>query len=59
MTADPKMRALADYFEIYQRDTAQSRASRMSANYITRHMTNDKWFTFLSTSDRGIDAVTL
>ena len=31
----------------------------MSANYITRHMTNDKWFTFLSTADRGIDAVTL
>lgn len=59
MTADPKMRALAEHFEIYQRDIAQSRASRLSANYITRHMTNDKWFSFLSTADRGLDATVI
>jgi len=56
MTADPKMRALAEHFMIYQRDDSQDRADRLSANYVTRHMTNDKWFSFLSTADRGIDA---
>jgi|TARA_R110001606_G_scaffold209896_2_gene357108 hypothetical protein len=56
MNADPKMRALADHFMIYQRDDAGNRATKLSANYVTRHMTNDKWFSFLATADRGIDA---
>jgi len=56
MTADPKMRAMAEHFMIYQRDDSENRADKLSANYITRHMTNDKWFSFLSTADRGIDA---
>ena len=57
--ANPKMRALVEYLDYYQRDDAQIRAQRLSAQYKTRHMTNDKWFAFLSTADRGIDAVTL
>jgi len=59
MKADPKMRALAEHFMIYQRDDAQNRADTLSANYVTRHMTNDKWFSFLSTADRGIDATVI
>ena len=59
LKADPKMRALVEHLEYYQRSDAQSRAERLSAQYITRHMTNDKWFAFLSTADRGIDAVTI
>ena len=57
--ADSKMRALVEYLDYYQRDDAQIRAQRLSAQYVTRHMTNDKWFAFLSTADRGIDAITL
>ena len=57
--ADPKMRALVEHLDYYQRDDAQIRAERLSAQYVTRHMTNDKWFAFLSTADRGIDAVAL
>lgn len=56
MKADPKIRAIAEYFDMYQRDDAKTRASKLSANYVTRHLTNDKWFSFLSTADRGIDA---
>ena len=59
MKADPKMRALAEYLDIYQRSDVQNRADRLSAEYVTRHMTNDKWFAFLSTADKGIDAITL
>ena len=56
MKGDPSMRALAEYFDMYQRDDTENRADKLSANYVKRHMTNDKWFTFLSTADRGIDA---
>ncbi len=59
MKADPKMRALVEYLDYYQKDDAQSRANRLSATYAVRHLTNDKWFAFLSTADRGIDAITL
>ena len=59
LKADPKMRALVEHLEYYQRSDAQFRAEKLSAQYITRHMTNDKWFSFLSTADRGIDAVTI
>jgi len=59
LKADPKMRALVEHLDYYQRNDAQIRADRLSASYVTRHMTNDKWFAFLSTADRGIDAVTL
>ena len=59
LKADPKMRALVEHLEYYQKDDAKSRADRLSAQYITRHMTNDKWFSFLATADRGIDAVTV
>ena len=59
MKADPKMRALAEHLAIYQRNDAEQRANNLSAQYVTRHMTNDKWFAFLSTADRGIDAITL
>ena len=59
MKADPKMRALVEHLDYYQRNDAQVRADRLSAQYVTRHMTNDKWFAFLSTADRGIDAITL
>ena len=59
MSAEPKMRALAEFFDIYQREDSQNRARLLSGEYATRHMTNDKWFAFLSTADRGIDAVIL
>tara|TARA_R110002074_G_scaffold108163_2_gene233546 strand:+ start:297 stop:5516 length:5220 start_codon:yes stop_codon:yes gene_type:complete len=59
LKADPKMRALAEHLAIYQRNDAEQRANNLSAQYVTRHMTNDKWFAFLSTADRGIDAITL
>lgn len=59
LKADPKMRALAEYLDYYQKDDASSRADRLSAQYVTRHMTNDKWFAFLSTADKGIDATVL
>ena len=59
MKADPKMRALAEYLDIYQRDDVQNRSDKLSADYRTRHFTNDKWFAFLSTADKGIDAITL
>ena len=59
LKADPKMRALTEHLEYYQRSDAQFRAEKLSAQYATRHMTNDKWFSFLATADRGIDAVTL
>tara|TARA_R110002167_G_scaffold693_4_gene3001 strand:+ start:11652 stop:16883 length:5232 start_codon:yes stop_codon:yes gene_type:complete len=59
MKADPKMRALSEYLAVYQKDDAESRANRLSAQYVTRHMTNDKWFAFLATADRGIDATVL
>ena len=59
LKADPKMRALVEHLEYYQQDDAESRAQRLSASYATRHLTNDKWFAFLSTADRGIDAVAL
>ena len=59
MSANPKMRALVEYFDFYQREDAQIRSERLSATYTTRHLTNDKWFAFLSTADRGIDAITL
>ena len=57
MTADPKMRALAEHFDIYQFDIANDRADRLSARFITKHITNDKWFAMLGTADRGIDAI--
>ena len=57
LSADPNMRALVEHFDFYQRDDSGNRADKLSAQYSTRHMTNDKWFTFLSTADRGIDAV--
>ena len=57
--ADPKMRALVEHLEYYQKDDAESRAQRLSAQYSVRHMTNDKWFAFLSTADRGIDAIAI
>ena len=59
LKADPKMRALVEHLEYYQRSDTQFRAEKLSAQYVTRHMTNDKWFSFLSTADRGIDAVTI
>ena len=59
LKADPKMRALVEHLEYYQKDDAQSRATRLSAQYATRHLTNDKWFAFLATADKGIDAVTI
>jgi len=59
LRGNPKMRALVEYLDFYQRNDAQTRADRLSAQYATRHMTNDKWFAFLSTADRGIDAITL
>ena len=59
LKADPKMRALVEHLEYYQKDDAQSRAARLSAEYKTRHLTNDKWFAFLATADKGIDAVTI
>ena len=59
LKADPKMRALVEYLDFYQRNDAQTRADRLSAQYATRHMTNDKWFAFLATADKGIDAITL
>jgi len=59
MKADPKMRALAEYLDIYQRNDVQNRSDKLSADYRTRHFTNDKWFAFLSTADKGIDAITL
>jgi len=57
--ADPKMRALAEYFMIYQQDNVENKANKLSANYITRHATGDKWFSLLTTADRGIDATVL
>ena len=59
MKADPKMRALAEHFEIYNRSDTRNRADKLSADKRVRHMTNDKWFAFLSTADQGIDAVVL
>ena len=59
LKADPKMRALTEHLDFYQRDDALLRADRLSAQYSTRHLTNDKWFSFLSTADRGIDATVL
>ena len=59
LQADPKMRALVEHLEYYQRSDVQFRAEKLSSQYVTRHMTNDKWFAFLSTADRGIDAVTI
>ena len=59
LSADPKMRALVEHLDFYQKDDGESRANRLSAQYVTRHMTNDKWFAFLSTADRGIDATVL
>ena len=59
LKADPKMRALVEHLEYYQRSDVQFRAEKLSSQYVTRHMTNDKWFAFLSTADRGIDAVTI
>ena len=57
MTADPKMRALAEHFDIYQFDIVKERADRLSGRFITKHLTNDKWFAMLGTADRGIDAI--
>ena len=57
MTSDPKMRALAEHFDIYQFDITQKRADKLSSRFITKHITNDKWFAFLGTADRGIDAI--
>ena len=59
MTADPKMRALAEHFDIYQFDIAKERADRLSGRFITKHLTNDKWFAMLGTADRGIDAISI
>ena len=59
LKADPKMRALVEHLEYYQRSDAQFRAELLSAQYNTRHLTNDKWFSFLSTADRGIDAIAI
>lgn len=59
LKADPKMRALVEHLEYYQKSDVQDRADRLSAQYATRHMTNDKWFSFLSTADRGIDAIAI
>ena len=44
LKADPKMRALVEHLEYYQKSDVQDRADRLSAQYATRHMTNDKWF---------------
>ena len=53
------MRALTEHLDFYQRDDAMLRADRLSAQYVTQHLTNDKWFSFLSTADKGIDAIVL
>ena len=57
LTADPKLRAIAEFFDIYQHDIVDDRANRLSADYRTKHLTNDKWFKFLSDTDRALDAI--
>lgn len=56
ISADPKMRAIVEYFDVYQRDVTEDRARRLSSNYKTRHLTSDKFFAFLGTADKGVDA---
>ena len=57
--SDSKMRALAEHLDIYQRDDPKLREQRLSANYMLRNASDDKWFWFISSADRGLDAMML
>ena len=59
LSKDPKVRALAEFFDISLEDLRQRRGDLLSASTRAKYMQTDRWFEFLARADKLIDTTLL